>query len=172
MSQFEKYHPILTPNYTLDWLTQTPVKNIFELYQGNNYETSLTIKRPSSILDTVRNVNHTMQKVMAEKELTWGITDSDSGEFLGVIKAFDLSEDTPEAKISFVTKAQQPEELLFQVVKRTVKFIIDHFASTKVAIHLEKDNQSVTQILKLLGFIQANQGRWVLSLTEDLKENF
>ncbi|WP_268912419.1 GNAT family N-acetyltransferase [Lentilactobacillus sp. SPB1-3] len=172
MSKFEKYHPVLTANYTLDWLTQTPVKQIFDLYQGATFETSLTVQRPKAIIDTVKNVNQTMQKVMSEQELTWGITDSNSGDFLGIIKAFHLKEPNEGAQISFITKIHQPETLLLQVVQRTVKFIIDHFDSTRVKINLAKDNQQVVKTIETLGFVSLGNGDYSLELTPELRANF
>lgn len=172
MSKFEKYHPVLTANYTLDWLTQTPVKQIFDLYQGPTFETSLTVDRPKDILETVHNVNHTMQKVMGEQELTWGITDSATGDFLGIIKAFNLKAADGTAQISFITKTHQPETLLLQVVQRTVKFIIDHFESDQVLIHLEEPDDNVIEVIESLGFKSNANANWSLQLTAAIRANF
>lgn len=51
---------------------------------------------PSEILDTVKNINHIMRLVMNGKELTWGMTDSSSQEFIGIIslRGFEPKSDT------------------------------------------------------------------------------
>ncbi len=71
MTSFEKFHPVLTAHLTLDWLTQTPVKSIDDLFSKPAVTTAKAEKMPSQILDTVKEINHIMRRVMNDKELTW-----------------------------------------------------------------------------------------------------
>lgn len=70
MTSFEKFHPVLTAHLTLDWLTQTPVKAIDDLFSKPTITTAKAEKMPTQILDTVKAINHIMGRVMNDKELT------------------------------------------------------------------------------------------------------
>ncbi|WP_283678961.1 GNAT family N-acetyltransferase [Lentilactobacillus sp. Marseille-Q4993] len=166
MSTFEKYHPVLTPHYQLDWLTQTPVKEIFALYQNEHIETSLTLAKPTEILDTVRNVNHTMQAVMSEEELTWGITDKDTNEFVGIIKIYNLKSETKTAKISFVLRHDESDVLVYEVLKRAIKFVIDHFDTETIEISLHQKDAIIPTVLNELKFNQTSADTYQLNLAD------
>ncbi|TGD20258.1 GNAT family N-acetyltransferase [Levilactobacillus suantsaiihabitans] len=60
MSSFEGYHPLLTPLFRFDWLTQFNLKNVADL-TGNDLGV------------TADWVNTTMHDTMNRTALTWGI---------------------------------------------------------------------------------------------------
>lgn len=56
MKKFEFYHPILTNQYSLDWLTKTKVKDIFALRsrpQLHNKSTARPIRNSPTRLPTL-----------------------------------------------------------------------------------------------------------------------
>lgn len=60
MSSFEGYHPLLTPNFRFDWLTQFRLKQVATLTRRD-------------LADTAEWVNATMRATMSRSALTWGI---------------------------------------------------------------------------------------------------
>ena len=66
MTKFELYHPILTPHYQLNWLTQFKVKDV------NTLRRRLTAHE--SMIETANYVNREMSTVMNDQALTWGIS--------------------------------------------------------------------------------------------------
>ena len=60
MSSFEGYHPLLTPQFRFDWLTQFRLKQVAALTH-------------QELAATAEWVNHTMRQTMGRTALTWGI---------------------------------------------------------------------------------------------------
>lgn len=158
MTSFEKFHPVLTAHLTLDWLTQTPVKSIDDLFSKPSITTAKAEKMPSKILDTVKEINHIMRRVMNGKELTWGITDSNSEVFVGIISLRGFEETTKHGSIEFIID-QDHSECLAEVVERTVRFAQDHFNFDQLSITFTNASSQTQKDLTGLGFkmIQANQ---------------
>ncbi|WP_054659182.1 hypothetical protein [Secundilactobacillus kimchicus] len=64
MAQFEKYHPILTAHFQLDWLTQFRVNAINELRIKNGHH--------EGIVETADFVNRQMSQIMKLTRLFGG----------------------------------------------------------------------------------------------------
>ncbi|HAY52611.1 MAG TPA: N-acetyltransferase, partial [Lactobacillus sp.] len=75
MEQFEKYHPIMTPRFTFDWLTVSTVKDVFALRHDPAVAAQTNRPADADINQTVDYISHTMVAVMRNRQLTWGITD-------------------------------------------------------------------------------------------------
>ncbi len=156
MASFEKFHPVLTAHYTLDWLTQTPVKQIDNLVSGHHLTTVAAEKFPTQILDTVRDVNHIMQRVMSGTELTWGITNSNDGTFKGVITLSGFSEPNETGHLDF-TFTESEIQGLSEVITRTIEFAEDHFNFKALIVELNAPSTTIPNILQENGFEALDQ---------------
>ncbi|GEP72647.1 hypothetical protein FD12_GL001097 [Lentilactobacillus rapi DSM 19907 = JCM 15042] len=155
MTSFEKFHPVLTAYYTLDWLTQTPVKQVDALFNQPVISTTKADHLPTQILDTVKSINRVMQKVMNGAELTWGITNSDSQQFIGIITISGFETTDQVGNIDFIID-QSAINSSKEVIERTVKFASDHFNFSSLQIELAQKDDQMIQILAGLGFSRAS----------------
>ncbi|EHO50112.1 GNAT family N-acetyltransferase [Lentilactobacillus kisonensis] len=153
MTSFEKFHPVLTAHYTLDWLTQTPVKQVDNLFNQPAILTTKADNLPTQILDTVKSINRVMQKVMNDAELTWGITDSETNQFVGIVTISGFDRPNRIGRIDFIID-QQAANASKEMIERALKFIVDHFNFKKVQVELTTANQTVINALTTLGFSQ------------------
>lgn len=92
--KFELYHPMMSTNYTLDWLTQTPLKLV---------KTALPPQQ--SMADTAEQVNHAMQLVMHNQALIWGITQRQTNTFCGIVQ-LDINAAKQQATLTFSYRKQ------------------------------------------------------------------
>lgn len=95
MKKFEHYHPMMSAHYTLDWLTQTPLKIIHA-----------AIPTERSMTEMAQVVSKAMQLVMHNQALIWGIVQRDNQQFAGVAS---LSIDTVAqcAELKFIYQADR-----------------------------------------------------------------
>ncbi|BDR57547.1 hypothetical protein [Xylocopilactobacillus apis] len=78
MKSFEKYHPLLTEHYKMDWLTAFPLKDI--------------ILKIGSASETAKFINQQMRLVMANQKLFYGVADRSSNLFLGFVEITFIGE--------------------------------------------------------------------------------
>ncbi|KRM98430.1 hypothetical protein [Loigolactobacillus rennini] len=91
--KFELYHPMMSTNYTLDWLTQTPLKQI-----------KAALPSQSSMTATAQQINQAMQLIMHNQALIWGITHRQTKTFCGIVR-LDISPDQ-QATLKFSYRQQ------------------------------------------------------------------
>lgn len=163
MTSFEKFHPVLTAHLTLDWLTQTPVKSIDDLFSKPTITTAKAERMPSQILDTVKEINHIMRRVMNGKELTWGITDSNSESFVGIVSLRGFEETTEHGSIEFIID-QDHSECLAEVVERTVLFAQDHFTFNQISITFTNASTQTQKELTGIGFKMAKTNQFTVAI--------
>lgn len=95
MSQFEKYHPILTPHYTFDWLTKARVIDVFNLYQTST---------PTATMETTATqINHIMREIFHDRQLIWGVTDRTTTKFVGQVALRPLTLPTIRERSSLIS---------------------------------------------------------------------
>ncbi|KRL62823.1 hypothetical protein FC85_GL001688 [Lentilactobacillus diolivorans DSM 14421] len=163
MTSFEKFHPVLTSHYTLDWLTQTPVKQVDNLYTNPNISTVAAEKLPTQILDTVKRINHIMQKVMNDKQLTWGVTDSNNQTFVGIITISGFDHPNQIGELDFIVD-QAHSEALGEIVRRSIQFVADHFNFNQLQVNLSVPNDVVQKSLIENQFKTNDQKHFILDL--------
>lgn len=73
MPSFEKFHPLLTPHYRLDWPNTVPLKNLKPFYL------------PQSIAQLPPLINQQMHAIMQGEALTYAICLKTNAQVLGVI---------------------------------------------------------------------------------------
>ncbi len=67
-----------------------------------------------------------MQKVMNGAELTWGITDSETNQFVGIVTISGFDRPNRIGRIDFIID-QQAANASKEMIERALKFIVDHF---------------------------------------------
>lgn len=106
MAKFELYHPILTPHFTLDWLTQFKVRDINVLRQQ-------TVPG-ESIIDTANYVNREMSTIMHDRALTWGVGDKQSDDFRGIVHLVPGTDNEP-AQLTITPVGDDTDELVSEI---------------------------------------------------------
>ncbi|KRK89624.1 hypothetical protein FD17_GL001217 [Lentilactobacillus sunkii DSM 19904] len=163
MLSFEKFHPVLTAHLTLDWLTQTPVKSIDDLFSKPSITTAKAEKMPSEILDTVKNINHIMRLVMNGKELTWGMTDSNSQAFVGIVSLRGFEEAGNTGSIEFIID-QSHRGYLAEAVQRTVQFAKDHFDFKQITVTFSDASDQTRSALTGIGFEESSKNQFTVNI--------
>lgn len=155
MPGFEKFHPVLTKHFRLDWLTASPVKNTDQLLNKATLKTKdYDDIKPSTVLATVDLVSGIMRQVMNSKQLTWGITDSHN-RLVGIISILNLDELNTVGQISFVVIDQT---ILQEVLPRVIAFSQNHFPLTKLTIAIHE--QKLKSLFESIGFKAVNESRF------------
>ncbi|WP_461219501.1 hypothetical protein [Lapidilactobacillus salsurivasis] len=103
MTKFEKYHPILTDHYTLDWLTNAPLKNSHALLQ----QLPQLAAQTSDYAHTAQFIQGQMLAIMKNQRLLWGITQRSTGALVGVARILpcQLSTATSQTATQAATSA-------------------------------------------------------------------
>lgn len=131
MEQFEKYHPIMTPRFTFDWLTVATVKDVFAIRHDPAIAAQANRPADADINQTVTFISQTMVAVMRNQQLTWGITDRAEKRFVGI---FALDPIDPESGQAGLHLELQPALVTPPVVNE----IIGHmsaFAFAELGLH-------------------------------------
>ena len=116
MEKFEKYHPIMTPHYTFNWLTSARLNKSTELMQHYYQDATLTTTKAASL------INQTMLKVMRDQQLTWGVFDRASDELVGLANLFEINQQQAALSIELELTAMQPERGVRELLARLVSF--------------------------------------------------
>jgi len=147
MPKLEKYHPILTPNYTFDWLTKTKVKDLFTLLQQTQPSSKVTI------LSTADETNQTMRDIFHDKKLIWGITDRKSNQFIGQagFDPLDLTNQTGTLTVTLLPDHQQLT-VLTEIYDRLVSFASHELGLTTLTTVQSQPNPALTKLLTKLNF--------------------
>ena len=163
MTSFEKFHPVLTAHLTLDWLTQAPVKSIDDLFSKESIKTAKAEKMPSEILDTVKNINHIMRLVMNGKELTWGMTDSSSQEFIGIISLCGFEPKSDTGSIELIIDKKHDDDLA-EAVERALQFAHDHFDFRQITLTFNKVSAHTRSSLEQIGLEEPTENTFVANV--------
>ncbi|CAJ1230373.1 GNAT family N-acetyltransferase [Lactiplantibacillus xiangfangensis] len=146
MSQFEKYHPILTEHYAFDWLTKARAIDVFHLYEE-------MADQPITMPATATKINQTMREIFRDQKLVWGVTDRINGHFVGQAGFDPIDLANKEATISVtVTPDNAQDHVLHELYQRLVTFGLAELKLTTLTVHLEQPDHQCEQILTDLGF--------------------
>ena len=145
MSQFEKYHPILTPHYTFDWLTKARVIDVFNLYQTST---------PTATMETTATqINHIMREIFHDRQLIWGVTDRTTTKFVGQVgfTPIDTANHTGTLIIN-LRPAYQQATTLTEILERLVAFGTVELKLQQLTLNLPQQNSIIEKILHNLNF--------------------
>ncbi|KRM87093.1 GNAT family N-acetyltransferase [Lacticaseibacillus thailandensis] len=124
MAIFEKYHPIMSVHYTMDWLTQAKLKEVFIL--RHDPEIARGQERPvdANIGETAHFVNRAMALVMRNQALLYAVLDRSTGSLLGTLGLFDIDEERMTASIRLATLAGTDPAVMAEVLPRMLGFAV------------------------------------------------
>ncbi|MFD1454709.1 GNAT family N-acetyltransferase [Levilactobacillus lanxiensis] len=145
MSSFEGYHPLLTPQFRFDWLTQFNLKNVADLTAND-------------LGATADWVNATMHDTMDRSALTWGIERRRTHKLIAWGGFSDLDLTAHTGKIGFNGK-RVPVNEQQEIVDRLVHFGHEELQLTDMT--LTSAGKLDDAVLAAAGFVQADgQWRW------------
>ncbi|MFT8411394.1 MAG: GNAT family N-acetyltransferase [Schleiferilactobacillus perolens] len=122
MEQFEKYHPIMTPRFTFDWLTTATVKEIFALRHDPQLAAQTNRPADDTITQTVDYISQTMLAIMRNQQLTWAVSDREAGKVVGIFAIAPIDADAGQAGLHLEI---QPDLL----TAATIREIIGHMSA-------------------------------------------
>ncbi|WP_125706173.1 GNAT family N-acetyltransferase [Lacticaseibacillus daqingensis] len=122
MAHFEKYHPLLSAHYQLDWLTLYRLKDIYRLRQDVDQAALSGRTVDHSIEATAHYVNEAMRFVMADNSLLYGIGDRQSKAFLGSICLWRFDSAMTEAQLRFEVLPETPAAVMAEILPRVAGF--------------------------------------------------
>lgn len=124
MAAFEKYHPIMSRHYTLDWLTQFKLKDIYALRQEQ--EVAVAQERPidQTMTESARFVNRAMALVMADQALVYGVSAHNDDTLLAMLGLYGFSTDRASVTIRMVSAPGADAAVLAEVLPRIIGFAV------------------------------------------------
>lgn len=129
MAKFELYHPILTPHYQLNWLTNFKVKDINALRQ--------TVNPNESMIETANYINREMSTVMNDRALTWGVGDKQTDHFLGIVTLTPANDTSEKAELT-ITRVNDDDQALVEEIKTYMaEFSKNQLLNTHLVIKLK-----------------------------------
>ena len=145
MSQFEKYHPILTPHYAFDWLTKVRVVDVFNLYQTT--DTTVTMAA------TADRINQVMREIFNDRQLIWGVTDRTTNDFCGQVGFAPIDMAAHQATLTVqLTDANHDVAPLTKILERLVAFGTVELKLQQLKLALSQPDSLMGQVLTTLGF--------------------
>jgi len=129
MAKFELYHPILTPHYQLDWLTNFKVKDVNALRQ---------ISQPTeSILETANYVNREMSTIMNDQALTWGVSDKQQDDLLAIVNLAPANANFKKAQLTITQVAKDNQSLVEEIETYMTEFAQNELQSFQLLVNLK-----------------------------------
>lgn len=156
MAQFEKYHPILTAHYTLDWLTKARAIDVQTLDQQ---ATSTT----AALTTTAAQINQTMRLIFRDQQLIWGVTNRTTDQFVGRVgfAPIDLHNHQATLIVDLLADAQTTATWT-ELYQRLVAFATAELQLKVLTVNLTSANPELEAILTRLGFTPSDQGHYQL----------
>lgn len=121
---FEKYHPIMSVHYTMDWLTLFKAKDVLTMRQNQEIATAQGRPVDKNIADTAHFVNRAMALVMGNQALLYGIRDRQTDELTGTFGFYGFSTDKDCATVRMATLPEVPLKVEAEVLPRMLGFAV------------------------------------------------
>lgn len=148
MAIFEKYHPILSPRYVMDWLTMATLKDVHTLRADVSQADLSGRTVDASLEQTAHYVNQSMRLVMSNNALLYGITAKASKQFVGSFCLWNFDAEKTQAQIRFeLLPAFSHEPIFDEVMPRMVGFAFFELGLNRVFAILP---QAATKEIALL----------------------
>ncbi|WP_262315911.1 GNAT family N-acetyltransferase [Lacticaseibacillus parakribbianus] len=163
MAHFEKYHPLLSAHYQLDWLTLFRLKDVHAL-RADAVQAALSGREvDTSIEATARYVNRSMQLVMGDQALLYGIGDRTTGAFLGSICLWNFNEAKTTAQLRFEALATTPAAVMAEVLPRVAGFAFFELGLQSLFVVVPQEAAAARALLAANHFTAAAADRLVLT---------
>ncbi len=94
--KLSNYRPVMTANYTLDWLTAFNLKAVHELREEERNQSL-------SLLETAEYVNKKMSQIMNGDSIVWGVKANGAEKLIGsfALKRINISKRSAQLSCSF-----------------------------------------------------------------------
>ncbi|WP_125768012.1 hypothetical protein [Lapidilactobacillus wuchangensis] len=129
MEQFEKYHPLLTEHYTLDWLTTTSLKEVHQLlpkisssYAWQNFSQSAQF------------LNQTMLTIMRNQQLVWGITRRSENTLVGVASLTHFTSEQVQLTLQPLPSDRHIPQINQETLLYLTAFVLAELAIPKIIL--------------------------------------
>ncbi|GEK29646.1 GNAT family N-acetyltransferase [Furfurilactobacillus siliginis] len=149
--EFEKYHPIMTAHYVLDWLTTYKVKDVFALRHDASVAQASGRSVDTDIMATAAYVNHMMSLVMNNNALIWGVGDKVTNDYLGTFMLWDVSEKSAAVGYELLPAMQQ-QGVMGEVLTHMISFAFDELHLQQLIADTASDNAASQALLVAHGF--------------------
>ncbi|MCH5462368.1 GNAT family N-acetyltransferase [Lactobacillus sp. LC28-10] len=129
MSKFELYHPILTPHYQLNWLTNFKVKDVNTLRR--------TMNPSETMIETANYINREMSTVMNDQALTWGIGDKQKDNFIGIVHLAPVNGSFKSAELTITRVNNDDQTLIEEIQTYLTEFSKNQLQSSQLTLKLK-----------------------------------
>lgn len=164
MEKFEKYHPIMTPHFTFDWLTTARLNHSTELMRQVTEQPELTTAHAAE------QISQLMLKVMRNQELTWGIFKRPDKNLVGLASLTNLQISTETADLHLYLTADTTSAELEEVLTRLVTFVFAELEFSEAVLVSNQMTQPSQTLLNQLGFsLREQDHNWVIDRAVSLK---
>lgn len=152
MAKFEKYHPLLSVHYQLDWLTLYKLKDVARLRADKVQAAFSGRERDQSVEATARYVNHSMRLVMSDQALLYGIGDRQTGAFLGSICLWRFDSAMTSAQMRFEQLPETAPEVMQEIIPRVAGFAFFELGLHELYALLPESAAPAVDLLAGFGF--------------------
>ncbi|MGV0168237.1 GNAT family N-acetyltransferase [Furfurilactobacillus sp. WILCCON 0119] len=150
---FEKYHPIMTAHYVLDWLTTYKVKDVFALRHDMTVASLSGRTVDETLTETATYVNQMMSRVMSNQALVWGIGDQRTQTYLGTVMLTDFKTEQSQATISIEVVANEDQQVISrEVLLHTLAFSREELGLTMLTADVPLQNTLAQTLFEAAGF--------------------
>ena len=162
MVAFEKYHPLLSERYTLDWLTASRLKDLHALRADPSVAAFSARQPDATITATARYVNQAMGAIMRNQALVYGITDRQSQTLVGSVALLAIT----DAQAQLQLEVPQADPAVYaEIIPRISSFAFFELELKTLTVDLpESDSLLRTQLLTFGFQPSSTSGRQVFSL--------
>ncbi len=168
MVAFEKYHPLLSPHYTLDWPTASRLKDLYAL-RADATQAALSARPVAqSITETAHAVNHAMRLIMGNQALIYGVTTRKDHALAGSVALLAIDPALTQAQLQVeVAAPTAPAPFYDEIVPRVVGFAFFELGLTTLKLSLPLTPTPLQTWLVAHGFAPTATGeRLMLTITE------
>lgn len=163
MTPFEIYHPLMSQNLVLDWLTTFPLKDVFRLQQD---ATLAAQKQRAPITDmtaAAQAINQMMHHVMRNDCLVWGVGLKPAKQLVGMVQ-LTPHQQTAQVILDFFPNQQIPT-ILNETLQRVGQLALHEFDCKTLEITLKPTEHHLAQLLTQQGFRQISTQTYQIALT-------
>lgn len=132
MQNFEKYHPIMSRHYNLDWLTNFKLKDILAMRHMRDIAIAQGRPIDTEITETAHFVNRAMALVMANRALLYGVGTRGADDLLATFGIYGFSTDQRCATVRMAAPATADPAVLAEVLPRMIGFAVHELGLTRM----------------------------------------
>jgi len=124
MQSFEKYHPIMSRHYNLDWLTNFKLKDVLTMRHMRDIAIAQDRPIDNEITESAHFVNRAMALVMSNRGLLYGIGTRGQDDLLATFGIYGFSTDRRCATVRMASPANADPAVLAEVLPRMIGFAV------------------------------------------------